>query len=124
MILVDTDIIIWILRGNETFRDALKKMVIETKGDIFITPIQFAEIYAGIRPNEEKRIEKFFSSFNIISIDKDTGRLAGLFMKQYGKSHHVTLADALIAASSELNHFKLWTGNRKHYPMLEEGQFV
>ena len=124
MILVDTDIIIWILRGDEILRDAFKRIVKETDGYVFVTPVQFAEIYAGIRPKEEKKVDKFFSSLKTTIVDRDTGKMAGTFMKQFRKSHNVTLADAFIAASSRLNHFKLWTNNKKHYPMLDEDEFV
>jgi predicted nucleic acid-binding protein len=124
MILVDTDIIIWILRGDEGLRDSFKKIVKETGGDVFVTPVQFAETYAGVRPKEEKRVDKFFSSLKTTVVNNDTGKLAGTFMKQYRKSHNVTLADAFVAASSRLNHFKLWTNNKKHYPMLDEDEFV
>jgi predicted nucleic acid-binding protein len=124
MILVDTDIIIWILRGDESLRDTFKNIVKETDGYIFVTPVQFAETYAGVRPKEEKRVDKFFSSLKTTVVDKDTGKLAGVFMKNFRKSHNVTLADALVAASSRLNHFKLWTNNRKHYPMLDEDEFL
>lgn len=39
-------------------------------------------------------------------------------------SHNVTLADALVAACSRVNNLKLWTMNKKHYPMLEEDEFT
>jgi len=124
MILMDTDVIIWILRGDETVSSAFKKIVSDTEGQVYFTPVQSAEIYAGIREKEELKVERFFSSLNCIAIDTDAGRLAGGFMKQYRKSHNVTLADALVAACSRVNNLKLWTINKKRYPMLEEGEFV
>jgi predicted nucleic acid-binding protein len=41
-----------------------------------------------------------------------------LFRRDYGKSHGVGLADALIAASAEMRGAVLVTLNRKHFPML------
>ena len=41
------------------------------------------------------------------------------YLRQYGKSHGVEIADALIAASAVANRATLWTRNRKHYPMKE-----
>ena len=42
----------------------------------------------------------------------------GLFRRDYGKSHGVGLADALIAATAELAQATLVTLNAKHFPML------
>lgn len=124
MILMDTDVIIWILRGNEAVSSAFRQIVSDAGGQVYVTPVQSAEIYAGIREMEELKVERFFSSLHFTIIDKDAGRLAGAFIKQYGKSHNVTLADALVAACSRINNLKLWTMNKKHYPMLQEDEFV
>src|SRR3954464_3855925 len=40
-------------------------------------------------------------------------------LKRYRKSHAVELGDALIAASAVERGARLWTRNRKHYPMPE-----
>ncbi len=45
-------------------------------------------------------------------------------MQTYRKSHHVTLSDSLIAASTVLNNLKIWTLNKKHYPMISQKDFV
>ena len=54
-----------------------------------------------------------------IPIDGDTGRQAGDFLRQYSKSHHLDLGDALIAATASIHKLKLWTRNRRHYPMKD-----
>ncbi len=120
---MDTDILIWVLRGKEEIKKKLTKAVIETEGSLYITPIQIAEIYAGVRKSEEETTKRFLNSFNLIPIDAEIGQLAGRFISQYRKSHSVELADAIIAAASVINNFKLWTLNRKHYPMIKEREF-
>lgn len=123
MIVVDTDILIWILRGNEAIEGYFKSAVIETNGYIFITPIQIAEIYKGLRQKEKLKIQSFIESLNVIDIDKRIAMLAGEFMNKYEKSHSMTMADALIGASANINAFKLWTLNKKLYPMFSERDF-
>jgi len=123
LIILDTDILIWVLRKNKEIKNKLIKATLETDGGLYITPIQIAEIYAGIRPSEEKIIKKFLNSFNIIPIDVQIGELAGRFINQYRKSHSVEIADAIIAAASIVNNFKLWTLNKKHYPMIKKENF-
>ena len=123
MIILDTDILIWVLRKNKEIKNKLIKATLETDGGLYITPIQIAEIYAGIRALEEKIIKKFLNSFNIIPIDVQIGELAGRFINQYRKSHSVEIADAIIAAASIVNNFELWTLNKKHYPMIKKENF-
>ena len=123
MVVVDSDILIWVLRGTPQITEKFNKTVIETEGNIFITPVQIAEIYAGVLPKEKTTVEGFMSSLDVIVIDEKIGRQAGDFMNKYGKSHSVTLADAMVAAVSRISGHELWTRNKKHYPMLEAGEF-
>ncbi len=123
MLVADTDILIWILRQDKALVERFKKVIRETNGHVFITPVQVAEIYSGIRPKEKVRVETFIDSLNILDIDKRMGQLAGEFLHNYGKSHSVTMADALVGAAAKVNVFKLWTMNRKHYPMFEDDEF-
>ncbi len=123
MVVVDTDVLIWILRGNAHMKEKFKAAVTSTRGEVYITPAQSAEIYSGMRPKERQATENFLESLPIIALDRKMGKLAGEFIRAYGKSHHVTLADAFIAASAKLNAFTLWTLNKKHYPMLAEKEF-
>ena len=44
----------------------------------------------------------------------------GLHRRQYHKSHSVSLADALIAATAEHHQAKLVTLNRKRFPMMQD----
>ena len=123
MVVVDSDILIWVLRGTPQMTEKFNKTVIETEGNIFITPVQIAEIYAGVLPKEKTMVEGFMSSLDVIVIDEKIGRQAGDFINKYGKSHSVTLADAMVAAASRISGYELWTRNKKHYPMLEAGEF-
>lgn len=123
MIVADTDILIWILRQDKALVGRFKEVVRETGGNIFITPVQVAEIYSGIRPKERVKVELFIESLNILDIDGRMGQLAGDFLQKYGKSHSVTMADALVAAAAKANIFRLWTMNKKHYPMFENAEF-
>ena len=124
MIVFDTDIIIWILRNREDIIKQAKRLIEETNGYIYITPIQIAEIYAGARKKELIQIEKLLNSFKKIDINEEIGRLAGEFMNKYGKSRNVELADSLIASSCKVYGFKLWTLNKKHYPMMNDKELI
>jgi predicted nucleic acid-binding protein len=123
MVVADSDILIWILRRDEALTERFKAAILETNGHVFITPIQVAEIYSGMRPKEKIKVEAFVESLNVLDIDKRIGKLAGEYLQDYGKSHSVTMADALVGAAAKANVLKLWTMNKKHYPMFESDEF-
>ena len=123
MIVIDSDVLIWLLRGNLDITAKFKATVVESAGNVFVSPIQIAEIYAGMLPKEKQMIEDFFSSLQTVKLDGNSGRLGGEFMSKYRKSHNVTLADALTAAVCRHNGHALWTMNKKHYPMLRADEF-
>ena len=121
-VLIDSDIIIWLLRGDSKITGKLKKLYEEYF--LFTTPITVAEIYAGVRKNEEKIVAEIFQSIEVLTINKEIGVLAGEWINKYGKSYSVELADALIAASTNIYDLKLWTMNIKHYPMLKKDHLL
>jgi len=120
MVIVDTDILIWILRGREDIIRKFQKLVEETNGEIYLTPIQVAEIYSGAKPTELPKIKKFLDSFEVLDLNREIGKIAGQIVNKYGKSYGVKLADAFIAASAEYYNCKLWTLNIKHYPSVKD----
>jgi len=122
MILIDSDILIWILRGEELYKDRFRRAVEESDAEIYITPIQYIEIISGVRKKEMIETKFFLDSLKMFSIGKDTGELAGEYVRLYKKSHSVQSADALTAAVAKLKDLKLWTNNRKNFPMLEKDE--
>jgi predicted nucleic acid-binding protein len=123
MIVVDTDILIWVLRGRTDIAEQFKETVTAAKGFVYITPIQVAEIFAGIRKSEILKTKEFLESLLLLPLDYRAGEEAGTFLNQFRSSHDVTLADTMIAAATRINAFKIWTLNRKHYPMLDRSDF-
>ncbi|MBM4294349.1 MAG: type II toxin-antitoxin system VapC family toxin [Deltaproteobacteria bacterium] len=55
----------------------------------------------------------------IIPVDAEIAQKGGLYRRDYGPSHGVGLADALIAATAELHQARLVTLNPRHFPMVE-----
>ncbi len=115
-VLLDSDVVIEILRGRPTVAAGL--LATETEGiPTYCCAITWAEVGAGLRPGEETATESFFQARGEVVIDAATGRHAGAYLSRYAKSHHVEVADALIAAAASTAGLSLWTLNRKHYPM-------
>jgi hypothetical protein len=79
--------------------------------------VTVAEVWAGARPNEQLTISSFFPMLKCAQADYKIGKLAGDFIRQFGKSHSVKIGDAMIAATAIQHQADLWTRNHKHYPM-------
>jgi predicted nucleic acid-binding protein len=122
-ILLDTDIVIWLLRKNETYTNTFIEA--QNNGNLFLlSPIVSAEIYAGAFKKEYHTIEQLFNFFEPLALDTYTGKIAGEYANKYRKSHHtISLEDYLLAATAKQEKALLWTGNRKHYPMSSDIEF-
>jgi predicted nucleic acid-binding protein len=115
-ILVDTDVIVDFFRGNSK-----AAAFINTRSDrIVLSSIVVAELYAGVKGDaEQQTLEDFVSLFRIVPVDAEIAKTGGLYKRNYGKSHGVGLADAILAATAEAEDAELKTLNTKHYPMLQ-----
>lgn len=116
--LIDTDVLIDFFRGLSTASVFLEKVI---KSDIcYLSVITVAELYAGVKEGKERALlESFLKSFSIVHIDTTIALKGGLYRRDFGKSHGVGLADALIAATSESQNARLVSLNIKHFPMLK-----
>ena len=116
--LIDTDIIIDHLRGEEKARDFLRQ--IKSGGsDILYSVITKAELYSGVRPKEVKKVARLLSSMEEVRIDGETAVDAGRYRNKFYSSHGLLLPDALIAASAKKAGAVLITLNKRHYPMKD-----
>lgn len=117
-VLLDTDVIIENFKGNETILSKIKDLKNE-KLLFYISPVSIAEVYAGLRSGEEEMVEEFFNSLSCLPIDQLIAVKAGAYLRSYSKSHGLEIADAMIAAISFHNKARLFTLNKRHYPMRD-----
>ena len=54
----------------------------------------------------------------VVPVSSGIARLGGLYKRDYGKSHGVGPADAIVAATATMEDAELMTLNVKHYPMF------
>ena len=113
-ILVDTDVLIDFLRGKEKAIAFIEKF----SHRIILSPIVVTELYAGVKGTDELSVlDNFVSLFRVVPIDSDIAKAGGLYKRDFGKSHGVGLADAILAATADSENAELKTLNVKHYPM-------
>jgi predicted nucleic acid-binding protein len=118
-VLIDSDILIEVSRARDS--GILAKWDALSRGStaLFCSPVTVAELWHGARQPEDKILEALFAAVQAIPVDAEIGQRAGVYMRQYAKSHGVELGDALIAATASLHELQLWTRNRRHYPMKD-----
>ncbi len=116
--IVDTDVLIWLTRGNRTAADFLDRL-----DDIFISSITYMELLHGARNKREISVwDKTFEIFGVrmIHLDEAISIQATHFVKKHSLSHSLQLADALIAATAILHALPLATANVKHFSILKD----
>lgn len=116
--LIDTDVIIWYMRGNTNALKAIEKC----KG-FTISVVTYMELVQGMRNKKElASLRKALKSWNtkIIYITEEISSKAMFYVEQHYLSHSVELADALIGATAVSHGLSLLTGNDKHYKIVKE----
>ena len=112
-VLVDTDVLIWFLRG----RDSAKK-AIEADHPVEISAVTYMELVQGVRSKEELRLLRLTiqrNGWRILPLTENIGHRATIYLENYSLSDGMRLADALIAASAVEAGAVLVTGNERHY---------
>jgi len=118
-VLIDSDILIEVSRARDETLLARWQGLSSSDTVILCSPVTVAELWHGARSHEQKVLNGLFAVMTCIPIDAEIGRRAGDYLRQFAKSHHVELGDALIAASASIHKVELWTRNRRHYPMKD-----
>jgi predicted nucleic acid-binding protein len=118
-VLIDSDILIEVSRARDSAILARWEQLSRSDTALLCSPVTVAELWHGARPEEHATLNALFVAINCVPIDIKIGQRAGDYLRQYAKSHHVELGDALIAATVSVHKLELWTRNRRHYPMKD-----
>lgn len=116
--LIDTDVIIWYMRGNQ---NALKAL--ERHHGFAISVVTYMELVQGMRNKDElASLRRSLKSWEtkVIYITEEISSKAMFYVEQHFLSHSVQLADALIGATAVSHGIPLLTGNAKHYKIVKE----
>ena len=116
----DTDILIWIQRGNEK---ATK--LIEKDSEKCLSIQSYMELLQGAKNKaEQKTIKDFIYSFDfsILPLSENIGHRALIYVEEYALSSGMRSADALIAATAIECNVHLVSGNTKHFRAVKELQ--
>jgi len=115
-VIIETDVLIWYLRGNEN-----AQKIINANIPFKISVINYLELLQGMKDKRESRILREYLrkwSTEIIQINENISSRAMFLVEDYYLSHSMELADAIIAATALEYHEVILTANEKHYGFI------
>ena len=120
MLLIDTDILIWYMKGNErAYR------IIEGNSPFSISVVTYIELVQGMRNKDElnclRQTLKGWET-KLLYISEEISAKAMFYVEQHYLSHSLQLADALIGATAVSFGIPILTGNDKHYNVIRQVQ--
>lgn len=114
--LVDTDVLIWNLRGNAAAADLLDNLP-----DLTISAVSWMELVQGTRNSGElrslHRALRFWGA-NLIHLEAGISGRACYLMEEHFLTHSLQMADALIAATALETGETLISANDRHYRFI------
>lgn len=117
-VLVDTSIIIDVLRGNVDAAALLQEA--RRAGSLHASELTRLEVLAGMRPAEEDATRALLAVFTWHPFDETLAELAGELGREWLPSHRgIDTADLAIAATAIALEVALLTCNAKHFPMFK-----
>lgn len=118
MFLLDTDILIWAIRGRKDVVDTLQAL--KDLGPTSVSVISVGEIYQNVFPSELTETEDFLLDHDLYLVDYKIAKQAGFYRQEYRKmAEKLSLDDCFIAATAKMNDLRLLTMNTRHFPMKD-----
>jgi len=114
---IDSDILIWHLRGEKKARNFLRRLRDKGGYDLWTGVMQRAEVVFFMREDEEERTLQLLSQFKTEPIDQSLIDEAGALFRKWNPGHGIDVNDAILAASAKRAGGMIFSLNKKHYPM-------
>ena len=107
MYVLDTNVIIYFLKGDEGVKNILMEAFFAAP--IFVSSVTEIELlaYPRLTAEEETTINSFLNGCVLVPVDSRVARLAAVLKRDYG----LGLADSIIAATAATTHSTLATRN-------------
>jgi predicted nucleic acid-binding protein len=113
----DTDVLIWVQRGNTK-----AALVIDKTDERLISIQTYMELMQDAQNRKQHQLTKDFLKdyeFEIIPISENISHRAAIYVEEYSLSHSIRAGDAIIAATATENNLVLCTGNKKHFQPIK-----
>jgi len=114
----DTDILIWIQRGN-----AKAARMVERDTEKSLSIQSYMELLQGARDKDEHSVIRDFVygfDFSVLPLTENIGHRALVYIEEYALASGMRSADALIAATAVERNLELVTSNTRHFRAVKE----
>jgi len=118
-ILVDTDILIKLFRGDKK----IKKILDTHKGKIAVSIVTYFELLTGLKTKQRIiDLNKQMRAYEVVHLSEAISKKSFLIFQKYITIHHLFPADILIAATAIENELYLLTSNVQDFVFIKELQ--
>ncbi|MBL7685688.1 MAG: type II toxin-antitoxin system VapC family toxin [Deltaproteobacteria bacterium] len=114
----DTDIFIWIQRGNTKAAD-----LVDRCEDRYLSIQTYLELLQGAKNKQQHLvIQDFIKSYDflVLPLSENIGHRSLIYIEEYALSSGLRAGDAIIAATAIENNMILATSNNKHFKSIRE----
>jgi hypothetical protein len=114
----DTDILIWIQKGNEK-----AATLVDKSADRFLSILTYMELLKTAENKKQHHIVKEFLKlygFQVLPLTENIGHRASVYIEEYSLSSGLRAGDAIIAATATENNMTLATGKGKHFKPIKD----
>ena len=114
----DTDIFIWVQRGN-----AKAARLIEQEAERMLSVHSYMELLQSAENKQQHEYTKsFLHDFGFITLPltENVGHRAAIYVEQYALSHGLRAGDAIIAATAAESNQILCSSNAKHFKSIRD----
>ena len=116
--LFDTDILIWIQRGN-----AKAAALVDAHRERYLSIQSCMELFQGAKNKSQQKVVRTYLSdlgFVVLPLSANIGHRALIYVEEYTLSSGLYAGDAIIAATAIENNIALCSGNEKHFKVIKD----
>ena len=114
---VDSDVLIWHLRGERNALRFLRELRDKGENELWTGAMQRAEVVFFMRSDEEEATLQFLSQFKTAVVDQPLVDAGAQLYRKWNPSHGIDVNDAILAATAMKTGGRIYCLNKKHYPM-------
>jgi predicted nucleic acid-binding protein len=117
-VVVDTSILVDASRADPRAIAFLADAV--DVGEVWSVTVVRTELRWGMRQSEGPGIDRLFASVYWLDVTSELADRAGAFGREFGRSHGLSVVDALVAAAADVLGAEVATLNVRHFPMFPD----